>query len=551
MIRAGMRLIDTSREKSVDIPVIGRRGLIAAGVGGAAAAGLSVFRAPAALAATGGLQQVQILMPTGDKTGYTDTYNLYQLLNGNPDKVVASPLSNPAPPPSGTQVPYTAIVLGAGQFYFGYGYGSTPTPVSVVLSAGYQAIIGMGPSTTVCCVGSSFPSAKVPNPTPPVGSLGAPFYGVFQITGNGATSDLITGCDITISGLRLAGQSSTIASNPAASGIQISNSTRVLLENLTFEYINGWMIDYEQPSKDAPISLDLRGIRGWYCAGGVKIDGNNQTVGASLVDCETAQLGVDSGPFAALDALCIHDAFDLTGANLNFSTSGNATYTAGTPPELVAAGHGFHIIGNVSNVWFSVINCGGYPYPNAGSGQCGLMIEDDSSGTPSRITVSHAVFQTWDVGFNLSGSGYDYTIDHCSVIQNQTNGGVIGAASAAMGGRVHIESCQFGSNGQNGAIQDPAGPAASWAVFDVHIRATSTSDPTDIAGTIRGCKFNTPIDTTIGQQGVQGSVYLDPTALGLFRSELNEFANKSDNYVGDNSKGALVQVVPVHLLSAP
>jgi hypothetical protein len=501
----------------------------------------------------GGLQQVQMLMPTGDKTGYTDTYNLYQILIGNPGKVVTSPLSNAAAPPSGTQVPYTAIVLGAGQFYFGYGYGSTPTPVPVVLSAGYQAIIGMGPSTTVCYVGSSFPDAKPPSTgSSTVGSLGAPFYGVFQITGNGATTGQITGCDITISGLRFAGQSSTITSNPAASGIQISKSTRVLLENLTFEYINGWMIDYEQPSKDAPISLDLRGIRGWLCAGGVKIDGNNQTVGASLVDCETAQLGVDSGPFAALDALCIHDAFDLTGVNLNFSTSGNATYTTGTPPKLVAAGHGFHLIGNVSNVWFSVINCGAYPYPNAGSGQCGLMIEDDSSGSPTRITFSHAVFQTWDVGFNLSGSGYDYTIDHCSAIQNQTNGGVIGIASATMGGRVHIESCQFGSNGQNGAIQNPAGPAASWAVFDVHIRATSTSDPTGIAGTISGCKFNSPIGATIGGPGVvQGSVYLDSTALGLFRSELNEFANKSDNYVSDNSEGTLVQVTPSHLLPTP
>lgn len=548
-----------------------RRGLIAAGIAGASVAGLSVVRAPSAMAA-GGMQTFPILMPTNDQSGYTDTVNLYYLLAGQASNVLTTKiLTARAAPPSAAPVPFTTVVLGPGNFYFGYSYTANGTTTDVpvrVTSTNNIAIIGMGPATTYCSVGGSFQGTSQSSNTP----LTSPFYGVFAF-------DLCN--SITISGMRFLGQQQVAAPNgtpqpppyittlPAASAITISRGTRIILENLYFEFINGWMIDYRNPNPandpalTAPVSLDIHGIRGYDCAGGIRIEGFNKTVGASLVDCQTAQLGVSSVSglqnqnlsFQNLDALFIHDAFDLTGTNLNLSVGPQPNSTPSTP-----FGHGFHFLGNIANVWFDGINSGGYIAPVAGSWQCGLMIEDDSSGGhASHINISHAVFQTWDVGFNLAGTGYNITLDHCTIANNQTFGGVIGNnsnGSANIGGGIRLDSCTFTTNGRDAvALQTNSGNTFPVNVSDLKIITAgsilpsvtqlATSNEVDpggenlqitgsgivssgngVGGTVRFCRFNSPIVAyQSADVGVQYSVDLNFTSLSILRFELNEFAN--------------------------
>lgn len=514
-------------------PMVPRRGIIAAGLGGAGLAGLSALRGSSeVLATTGGMRNVEVLMPTGDTSGYTDTCNLYHLLSGNPGLVVKTPLNvSPGPPPNIDPAPFTAVVLGPGQFYLGYGYGKTS--VSIPLTAGNQAIVGMGTAVTYCCVGTSFPSVAAAN-TP--GPLNSPFSGVFAISGSEATTG-----DFTISGIRFCGELSTTASNPATSAITIEAASRVVLEDLAFEYINGWMIDYRNPSTSGPVSLALRGIRGWFCAGGIKINGNGNSVGASLSDCETAQLGVSEGPFKNLDALFLLDAHDLMGTNLGFSAGYQQNSSAAKP-----YGHGFHLVGDVSDVCFDVINSTAFYYPLPGNGQCGLLIEDGPRGSrASHVTFSHAVFKTWDIGFNFAGTGYDITLDHCVVGSNQTHGGVIGRAGSVMGGGVLIDSCRFGSNGMFNLNQTDSKPPPSpvntttqQPVYDLNILATSAHTPDGNpssghgwGGTVRFCRFNSTISSTADTPAaVQSSVFVDPNARGLFRFEFNEFASTVGNF---------------------
>jgi hypothetical protein len=516
--------------------MIPRRGIIAAGLGGAGIAGLTALGAPEALAATGGMQSVKALMPTGDTSGYTDTHNLYMLLGGQPESIVTSTIRTPptAPPPV-TFSAYTSVVLGPGQFYFGYGYDNKghQTPVTIPLKAGNQSITGMGTAGTYCYIGTTFPSATTPAEP---NSHNSPINGVFEISG----SDTVNG-DYTISGIRFCGKSSKITDNPAASPITVDNAARVVLEDLAFEYINGWMIDYKNPRTDMPVSLDIRGIRGWFCAGGIRINGYGNSVGASLIDCETVQLGVSEGPFQNLDAFYVRDAHDLTGTNLNFSNGYQKNSSADHP-----YGHGFHIVGDVANVLFDVINCSAFYYPLPGNGQCGLLIEDGpGTARGSHINFSHAMFRSWDIGFNLAGTGYDITLDHCVIGSNQTHGGVIGKVDGSMGGAVLIDSCRFGSNGlfdlnQTGPSTSPT-PVYSLPpipVYDLNIRATSAHAPNGKpysgggwGGTVRFCRFNSTISSEIDTPGaVQCSVFIDSQAPGLFRFEFNEFASEHSNY---------------------
>jgi hypothetical protein len=124
-----------------------------------------------------------------------------------------------------------------------------------------------------------------------------------------------------------------------------------------------------------------------------------------------------------------------------------------------------------------VIDCGGYPFPTAGNGQCGLKIESDSTGAA-----------------------------------------------------ILIESCQFGGGGikSNGYV------AESYDMYDLYIPVTTGS-----GGTIRGCRFGSPIVAVGAGVGVQYSVGDESDSLD--RYELNEFGSGSNNYLN----------APTHVLAAP
>jgi len=396
------------------------------------------------------------LQPSGDTTGASDV------------TAINNALSTTAG---------AAAVLGAGTFYI---------KSDLLLQAAGQQLVGQGINSTIISPvnsGASFTNAMV-----------------------NVTADRCGIRDLTFQGL-----SGTVTSNTAVSAVQINGGFHTFIRNIEGINVNGWLVDLESTS--SATNLNLRNVYARTCAGAVKLEGNGHTVGTTLDSCGSAQIGVGSGTFANLDALLIHNAFDVTATNCNFSV-GNST-----------TGHGAHLLGHVSNVWYSVFDMGGFPVPTAGSGQCGIMIEDDGTGHASTVHFANGVLQTWDIGAYVKGpNAFDVHFTDVSINNNNNHGARVDTTFA---NPVWFEHCQFGvAGGANGQGAATLGTN----IYDIDWTASSS-------GRILHCDFNSPI-VSVSTIGVQNSIALPssnatqvvyPRFTGTSAASTNWFTNTPAN----------------------
>ena len=165
-----------------------------------------------------------------------------------------------------------------------------------------------GPGLTAIKIGASFAGTEVV-------SVAAPFC--------------------TVRDLQITGASATIASNPAANGIEVQpGSFNTTLQNLLFANVNGYCIEGVNANGHNAISHGIyHAIAANNCAGGIHFNGNQATVGAVLSDIEMT----GSNSASNLDGLFIEDAFDVTGTNVNIGAGNGGT------------GHAIHIHGLCQN----------------------------------------------------------------------------------------------------------------------------------------------------------------------------------------------------------
>lgn len=220
----------------------------------------------------------------------------------------------------------------------------------------------------------------------------------------------------------------------------------------------------------------------WFsqgCAGGLLIDGQQDTVGIYLRNLHFNRVG--GGTAGTLDAIQLLDCTDVDGVTIAPSVDGGAT-----------TGHGIRIAGASANIRLADMDCGGFPTPAVNSGQAGVRIETGAHGTPKTIRISNSIFQTWDTDVSIA-AGSDIVFTDCDFNSANTNGATV----ASTGNDVHFRGCRFGVAAGNGTGGATAGASLADLKFTA---APHTSSP--------DCVFGSAIVALNAANGVQASVSL-------------------------------------------
>lgn len=356
------------------------------------------------------------LPPSGDTTGATDPGNIQALLN----------LTGKAP-------------LQVGTFYMG---GSS----AVSLATAGTEVAGSGNGTKLQIV-AGFSAAEV-----------------FAVTANSCT----------IRDLAIVGASSTITSNPACNGIEVTGAQFCRVVNVFFQYINGWCIESVGGSSVANIGCRFDNPTGYNCAGGIHVKGvTGSSFGGQqwITNPHFSQIGAASGGSANLDGIMIEDVSDVY-----ISSYDGAISDVGTGSTL-------HIKGLCSSIFVDDFDLG--CFPNGSPNNSVLKIEDSSNGSPGGLHFNAGILQSALVGATVSGAASRIYFHGVDFANNATHGCVLSGS----GSQVYFSGdCTFRGNGSG----------ASGTNYDLNISGTTT-------GYVRGCHFLSPVTTT-GVSGVQSVV---------------------------------------------
>jgi hypothetical protein len=362
------------------------------------------------------------LLPSGDTTGAADPANIQALLN----------LSGSQPK------------LAPGTFYIG---GSAP-----LAPPGGTWFQGSGTNSTILKIVSAFTGAQV---------ITQPLAGYSRI-----------------SDMSIVGASSTTTSNPACNGIEGGTGRFNRVDNVFFQYINGWAGE-DVANANAGYASMWTNISGLNCAGGIHIKGvSGSGWGAQqfLDNVNFQQIGVGTGPNANLDVFRFEDCFDLLVGNINTSVSDAST------------GSSLNIMGKCSSLYFSNPDIGAFPNATTMTNAV-ITFQDTANGSPSNIVVVGGIVQQglnavlasggasniWFIGtrfFNCYGSGVKLT---------------------GTGADWHFLGASYSANGQGGA-------ANSGTYYDLEVTGSSTGIATD-------CIYTTPV-VAVGVNGVQNAIAL-------------------------------------------
>ena len=373
---------------------------------------------------------LQLLLPSGDTTGATDTANL-----------------NAAVATAGR-----SVYLGSGTFFL-----LTP----VLMSQPDVSLIGSGLGNT------ARQGATVLQP-------------VAGFTGTAVVQVTAPACQV--SELCILGPTATATANPVCNGIEITGAKFCNIQDLFFQYLNGWCIESLGTAGTPNIGTTLYNLTGYNSAGGVHVQGVTGSAFQaqhSLSDLQFSQIGVATGPNANLDAIFLEDCQDILTENTNCAVSSSST------------GATLHIKGACATMMFSNTDIG--VFPTAGTVNPVIKIEDSANGSPTQVTFVNGVAQAGQRGLLISGGANQVTFENMWFKNNLTDG----AQLSGTGFQIDFRGCNFGLNGQG----------ATGTQYDLNNSGTAT-------GKVRGCYFQSPV-VAVNSTGVQNPVNIGTSGTAL------------------------------------
>jgi hypothetical protein len=343
------------------------------------------------------------IQPSGDSSGMTDAAAVHRLAS----------------------LPGRTVALGPGTFHLG----------GVSLAPG-TTVRGAGPGATIVTVPPGFAGSSM-----------------FSLHSDGYACV----CDMSIVGAR-----SAITSNPASDAIALNGGRYCRIDNVFFQYINGWCVNSVGTANRAGYATMLTRLSGLNNAGGVHVQGvpgRNWGAQHFLANLNFQQTGVATGPAANRDCVLLEDVYDITGTNFNLSVSH------------VSTGSAVHIKGRCATVYLEGMDCG--TYPNGAGINYVWLIEDSANGSPADISVVNAVGQQGYYGLRITGAarGLDF------VRFNATNNLRHGISVEGTGTNINFTGLRCSWNGQdkNGDSHD-----INWS----SVKST---------GTLRNVTLNSPL----------------------------------------------------------
>jgi hypothetical protein len=410
--------------------------------------------------------------------------------------------------PSGTADSTTAIqaaitAAGAGTVLLPQGTYLLNTSAALTLATAGCTVRGEGPSATIVTMGASM--------------TGAAAFVVAAGVGYCAISDMTITCT-----------SSTTASNPARDAIDLNGGRLNKVDNVFFQYINGWCVNSVATSTNAGYATTLTRLSGLQCAGGVHIQSNaSVTWGAQhfLSNLNFQQIGVGTGASANLDCYRFEDCFDVIGVNFNDAISNAST------------GSTLNIIGNCSTIYMTNMDLGAFPNSSSSTNAV-IRIQDGTNGSPTDVRFVQGTAQQGQNGLYVTGGAKKISFQSYRFFNNFASG----ARVANTGAENTFNNCSFNSNGNGGV-------ANSGTYYDLTWTGTAT-------GKVLGCQFSSPI-VAVGANGVQNTMdftgagvveVADCNCYGTSTTATNAFSAGTPKYVFRtlpfNPKGATTIAVP-------
>lgn len=286
----------------------------------------------------------------------------------------------------------------------------------------------------------------------------------------------ITGFSCTAANFSVLGPTTTATSNPVCNGLELTGSKFSNIHDLFFQYINGWCVESLATAGTPNIGTSLYNLTGYNSAGGVHVkgvSGSSFQGQHSLIDMQFSQIGVASGPNANLDALMFEDCADILTSNTNCAVSSAST------------GSTMHIKGLCATHTHCNVDVGVFPI--AGTANSVILIEDSVNGSPSQIYFDNGVSQAGNVALTISGGANQITFTNFLFKNQQTHGVVL----SGTGFQIDFRGCTWGLNGQVGTGTN----------YDLNVSGTPT-------GTVRHCRFTTPVVAASSGPGIQQVVNL-------------------------------------------
>lgn len=323
----------------------------------------------------------------------------------------------------------------------------------------------------------------------------ASFSGVAVINGTGANACAIK--DLSIQGI-----STTYSSNPSADGIRLNHCSYWRLENLFFQYLNGYGVQIISDATADSYYPILDNIHTKTCKSGIGLVGSASSdygMGAFLtnINVENCQAG---------DGLAIIDVSDVLVNGLE----GNA----------VATGYGLHIKGACTNVAVNGFDIGAL-VSAAASPTATCLVESSTHGSPTQVLFSGGIFKDGLVGASVT-AGSLVRFQGCQFISNGTIGlSVSGTAQA------NVDDCDFYLNGFTAGANH----------FDL-------SSTTSVETKVTNCYFNTPQGSSSGQVAsamrcTTGVVEVSDCRFAGAAAFVSTFPTWAKNNPGYNPVGAL------------
>lgn len=234
-----------------------------------------------------------------------------------------------------------------------------------------------------------------------------------------------------VSRLSLIGASSTIASNPACNGIEITGSQGVTVQDIFAQYLNGWALESVGSASRGNLDSMYRSIVARNCAGGLHIKGVS---GSSfqgeqfLTDIQLQEVGTATGLNANLDGLLIEDCSDVLVQGVNIGIAAGTT------------GGALHIKGACATVAVTNPSVGANA---AAGGSPSIHIESSTNGAPSGVTINGGSSEGGSVAIQVD-AGSDITLNGIRGHQAFTDGLQINGSAA----EVLAIGCSLAANNQ-------------------------------------------------------------------------------------------------------
>lgn len=273
---------------------------------------------------------------------------------------------------------------------------------------------------------------------------------------SGSNVLLLNGDFAAVRNLQIVGPTTTFSGNPAADAIQITGARRCIVDNITFYYINGWMVQVSSTSSINCYNTHIARLYGFNCKNGI------HTLGS----------GANAQPYgmSAFINECSMDFSSGTGDCYLFEDSNDVLVQHCYGDFLGGSGTVIHIKGACNGVYVSNFDIGPYP----GTFGNVVVIESSSNGSPSFCGFSNGIIEGGSIGFSMT-AGQQISLTNVEFYNNNTGVNIAGGFAYV------ITGCFFYLNGaQAGTNYDFVSTTAG-------------------NGEIRGCHFLTPQGSSAGQ----------------------------------------------------